>query len=152
MSESSLTSGSEARGKPSGQQTKFIIGGIVVVAVVAYLIFTSISGSTAYYLTIGELKAKGADVYGKSVRVAGMVDGDTIDYNVQDLTLKFEISDESGTLPVVYHGPRPDMLRDEAEAVIEGKYTENGVFQANNLLLKCPSKYEEAATEQAGQQ
>ncbi len=39
------------------------------------------------------------------------------------------------------------MLRDGAEAtVVEGRYIERGSFEANNLFLKCPSKYEEAAT------
>jgi cytochrome c-type biogenesis protein CcmE len=38
------------------------------------------------------------------------------------------------------------MLRDGAEAVVEGKYVEGDSFEASNLLLKCPSKYEEVAT------
>ena len=36
--------------------------------------------------------------------------------------------------------------QDEAEAIVEGRYIEGGSFEANNLLLKCPSKYEGAAT------
>jgi len=48
---------------------------------------------------------------------------------------------------VIYNAPRPDILRDGAEAtVVEGRYIERGSFEANNLFLKCPSKYEEAAT------
>jgi cytochrome c-type biogenesis protein CcmE len=56
------------------------------------------------------------------------------------------IADASGSLAVIYNGPRPDMLQDDAEAVVEGRYIEGGSFEADNLLLKCPSKYEEAAT------
>ena len=133
-----------------GSPTKFIVGGLVIVAVVAYLIFSSIGGSTAYYQTVAELKAMGTDAIGERVRVVGLVDGDTIDWDDRNLDLAFEIVDDSGRLPVTYHGVRPDMFQDEAEAVVEGALNEDGVFEANNLLLKCPSKYEESATVQAG--
>jgi cytochrome c-type biogenesis protein CcmE len=45
---------------------------------------------------------------------------------------------------VVYHGPKPDLLRDEAQAIITGKLDAEGMFEAEELLLKCPTKYEEA--------
>ena len=60
--------------------------------------------------------------------------------------LRFKLADDSGSLAVIYNGLRPDMLRDGAEAIVEGKYIEGEFFEANNLLLKCPSKYEDAAT------
>lgn len=133
---------------PAGnpRPTKFIVGGIVIVAVIAYLIVSSIGGSTAYYLTVAELQGKGPAAVGQKVRVSGIVDGSTIQYDAQNLILQFDIVDNSGRLPVIYHGPRPDMFQDQAEAVVEGKLNTNGVFEASNLLLKCPSKYEAAAT------
>jgi len=125
-------------------QSKFFIGGAIIVLTVGYLIVSSIGGSTAYYLTVEEVKAQGPSE--RTVRVAGTVVGETIEWNAQELMLKFNIADDSGSLAVTYNGPRPDMLRDGAEAVVEGKYTEGDSFEASNLLLKCPSKYEEAAT------
>ena len=125
-------------------RSKFFIGGTIIVLTVGYLIVSSIGGSTAYYLTVEEVKAKGPSE--RAVRVAGTVMGETIKWNAQELVLRFKIADDSGNLAVIYHGPRPDMLRDGAEAVVEGKYTEGESFEANNLFLKCPSKYEEAAT------
>ena len=50
---------------------------------------------------------------------------------------------------VVYQGARPDLLNDEAQAVVTGKLGEDGIFYAEELLLKCPTKYEEAVPEQA---
>jgi cytochrome c-type biogenesis protein CcmE len=38
------------------------------------------------------------------------------------------------------------MFQDGAEAVVEGKYTAGDSFEAHTLLLKCPSKYDEAAS------
>ena len=61
-----------------------------------------------------------------------------------ELHLTFSIQDETGTLPISYHGPQPDMLVDAVEAVAIGKYDAAGeVFVAEELLMKCPSKYEE---------
>jgi cytochrome c-type biogenesis protein CcmE len=134
------------RGKPANKQIKFIVGGLIIVLVIGYLIFTSIQGSTAPYLTVTDLRSRGPSVYERNVRVTGVIQGESIDWNAQDLILKFEIADERGSLPVVYKGLRPDMFQDGAQAVLEGRYTEMGTFEAHNLMLKCPSKYEEAAT------
>ena len=125
-------------------RSKFFIGGAIIVLAVGYLIVSSIGGSTAYYLTVEEVKTEGPSE--RTVRVAGNVIGETIEWNAQELMLRFNIADASGSLAVIYNGPRPDMLRDGAEAVVEGRYIEDGSFEANNLLLKCPSKYEGAAT------
>jgi len=52
-------------------------------------------------------------------------------------------------IPVVYIGPKPDLLRHEAQAIMTGEMGEDGVFYADELLLKCPTKYEEAVPEQS---
>ena len=146
MTDSFPMTETKQRGKPANKQTKFIVGGLIVVLVIGYLIVTSIQGATAPYLTVTELRSRGSSVYGRNVRVTGVIQGESIDWNAQDLILKFEIADEGGRLPVVYKGLRPDMFQDGAQAVVEGRYTEKGIFEAHNLVLKCPSKYEEAAT------
>lgn len=146
MTDSILMAETKQPGRSSKKQTKFIVGGLIVVLVIGYLIFTGVQGSTAPYLTVTELRGRGSSVYDKNVRVTGVIQGETIDWNAQDLILKFEIADEGGRLPVVYKGLRPDMFQDGAQAVVEGRYTGEGTFEAHNLMLKCPSKYEEAAT------
>jgi cytochrome c-type biogenesis protein CcmE len=51
-------------------------------------------------------------------------------------------------MKVVYVGPMPDLLRNEAQAIMTGHIGEDGVFYAEELLLKC-HRYEEAVPEQA---
>ena len=46
-------------------------------------------------------------------------------------------------LPIVFYGPRPDNFQRTASAIVEGELLENGSFEAETLLLKCPSRYEE---------
>ena len=52
-------------------------------------------------------------------------------------------------LPIVYNGEVPDLLKDEAQAIVIGHMGEDGIFYAEELQLKCPTKYEEALPEQS---
>jgi cytochrome c-type biogenesis protein CcmE len=123
--------------------TKFLIGGVVVAAVIGLLIATSFSGSTSDYLTIADAKKMGPDQT-RSVRVAGEIVADSVNWDTRNVHLTFQIKDDTGTLPISYHGPQPDMLVDAVEAVVIGKYNPTAqVFEADDLLMKCPSKYEE---------
>jgi len=156
------------------QRTKFIFGGVLILAAVIYLIASSTQASAEYFMTVDEVKADGASAVGKSLRLSGAVLGDTIQYDANTLTLTFEVAHVSGDnaeieaqgglaqvlfqavndpsrqhIKVVYIGPKPDLLRGEAQAIMTGKLGEDGVFHAEELLLKCPTKYEQAVPEQA---
>lgn len=134
----------QARGGAANKRAKFIIGGAIIAIAIVYLVFTATQSTAAYFLTVEELYDKGSSVYGRNVRVSGKVVGDSVDFNSRDLILRFEIVDESGAvLPVVFNGPRPDQMRHDAEAIVEGKY-DGTEFTAQELLLKCPSRYEES--------
>ena len=128
--------------RSGGKRRRLLIGGIVILVALGYLIYSAASGSAAYYVTIGEL-AEGGPTR-RNVRVSGNVVGESIVWEAREMRLQFEMVDDSGRLPVVYDGARPDMFRDEAEVVVEGKLGADGVFEARTMLLKCPSKYEEA--------
>jgi cytochrome c-type biogenesis protein CcmE len=122
---------------------KFVIGGVVVAVVIGVLIATSFSGSTSDYLTVAEVKALGPDQT-RNTRVSGEIVPDSVDWNTRELHLAFQIEDATGQLAISYYGPQPDMLVDAVEAVVVGKYDPTAqVFEAEELLMKCPSKYEE---------
>jgi len=154
---------------------KFVIGGILILGAVVFLIWSSTAATQEYFLTVNELDAKGSSIVDKNVRVSGAVIGDTIQYDAQSLTLTFEVAHVPGDnaaletegglaialheavidpsrarIKVVYVGPKPDLLRNEAQAIMIGRMGEDGIFYAQELLLKCPTRYEEAVPEQAG--
>lgn len=156
------------------QRNKFIIGGVLILAAVVYLIASSTHASAEYFMTVDELNAEGASAINRSVRLSGAVLGDTIQYDSSTLTLKFEVAHVPGDnaeierqgglaavlhaavtdpsrsrIQVQYEGVMPDLLRNEAQAIMTGKLGEDGVFYAEELLLKCPTKYEEAVPEQS---
>lgn len=154
---------------------KFVIGGLLILGAVVFLIVNATTGSAQYFMTVDELVAKGSDAVDKNLRVSGAVIGDTIQYDPQTLTLTFEVAhvpaeqaeleDEGGLaealhqavmdpsrsrMTVVYVGVKPDLLRHEAQAIVTGYLGADGVFHADELLLKCPTRYEEAVPDQAG--
>jgi len=154
---------------------KFIIGGFLILAAVIYLIVSSTQASAEYFMTVDEVHAEGENAIGKTLRVSGAVIGDTIQYNPQTLTLTFEVAHVTGDnseieaqgglaevlhqavtdptrsrLKVIYNGVKPDLLTNEAQAIMTGRLEADGVFYAEELLLKCPTRYEEAVPEQAG--
>lgn len=156
------------------QRNKFFIGGALILAAVVYLIVSSTKASAEYFMTVDELNAKGSSAVNQSVRLSGAVLGDTIQYDASTLTLTFDVAHVPGDndeiealgglavvlheavsdptrsrIKVVYEGVMPDLLRNEAQAIMTGKLGEDGVFHAEELLLKCPTKYEEAVPEQA---
>ena len=154
---------------------KFAFGGMLILGAVVFLIWTATASTSEYFLTINELHAKGGSIVDKNLRVSGAVIGDTIQYDAQSLTLTFEVAHVPGDnaqlategglaealhqavidpsrerMKVVYVGPKPDLLRNEAQAIVTGHLGADGIFYANELLLKCPTKYEQAVPEQAG--
>ena len=138
----------QVSGRAANKRIKFIIGGILIALAIVYLIVIGIQSTAAYFLTVDELYAKGEALENRTVRVAGLVDADTIDFNNRDLIINFDVTSETGQrMHVVFNGPKPDQMRHGADAIMEGEY--NGdVFVADSLLLKCPSRYEEGTIEE----
>ena len=129
-------------------RTKLLIVIILTAAAVALLVLSATLITAMYYVTVDELQQRRAELQGRGVRVSGFVVGDSVSFDAANLMLRFELQGEGGgVLPVSFHGPKPDQLRDGAEAVVEGKLVGDG-FDAGSVLLKCPSKYEEQGVSQ----
>ncbi|MGL4651292.1 MAG: cytochrome c maturation protein CcmE [Caldilineaceae bacterium] len=127
---------------------KFVIGGLLLIAVVIFLMVQATVTTGAYYMTVTEVAREGASLVGERVRVSGQVVAGSEDWQAREMTLRFRIQDEAGAeLPIVFFGPRPDNFQRAAEAIAEGTMLADGSFQANDLLLKCPSRYEEQPEE-----
>ena len=148
---------------------KFIAAGLVIAAAITYLIISATSNSAQYFLTVKELQDRKAEMAGRDVRVSGVVLGDTIEYDAPNLQLRFTIANVTGSqteidaqgglanalhlaatdptqpeLVVTYSGVRPDLLKNEAQAILTGRLQPDGSFKAGELLLKCPTRYEDS--------
>lgn len=138
-----------AQTKQKSGNLKFIVGGVVMLALVVVLIVYSTASTGAYYLTVAETLERAPTLTGQRVRVSGNVVDDSEDWRPQEMTLRFAVADESSDqqLTIVFYGPRPDNFQRAAAAIVEGELMSDGSFQADTLLLKCPSRYEEEPEE-----
>ena len=131
----------------TNKKIKFIVGGVVIVALIGYLIVSSISSEGAYFREVGEVLDQQTALTGKNLRVSGKVVTESVVYDAANLELNFKISDPTDVnkqIPIHFHGVQPDQIgRENTEAIVEGMLGPNGTVDANNLLLKCPSRYEE---------
>jgi len=169
------TVGTQVFAPRSGGRTKFLIGGLLIIGAVIFLAATSLNSLGQYFYTVDEIMAKGEALIGKNLRASGAVIGDSITYDPKTLIISFivanvsndnadveaagglakvlhlAVTDPNATrLRVIYIGAKPDLLKDEAQAIVTGKLGADGVFYADELLLKCPTRYEEAPPVQAG--
>jgi cytochrome c-type biogenesis protein CcmE len=118
-----------------------LVGAVIALAA-GFLIFNGLRSASVYYLTVSELKARGPAAYQQPARVAGTVKPGSIERLSGGLVVRFVLEDQSGSLPVEYRGVVPDIFGDYSEVVVEGRYTEPGLFVAKTLLAKCPSRFE----------
>ena len=126
----------------SGGKLKYIIGGLLILGAIAYVTISSFQTNAIYYLTLKELNVQRGSIINQPVRVNAPLDKSSIQFDDKTLTLKFNLTEDNLTLPVVYKGVKPDTFEQGESVVAEGKLGADGVLVASTILVKCPSKYE----------
>lgn len=132
------------------KKIKFIAGFAIIVVCLLTLVVSSSQKMSLYYLTVTELEAKEIEFVDKRIKLAGKVVPESIIKRDGNRTVEFQIWEPVGDQPgqfsntrtIQYSGVIPDTFRDEADVVLEGNVGSNGIFVAETLLAKCPSKYE----------
>ncbi|WP_428269373.1 cytochrome c maturation protein CcmE [Haliangium sp.] len=125
---------------------------VLTVAIVAGgigLVIASSSGDVQYYKMVDELMVEPDNWTGKTMKVHGWVEAGSIDERIsnQQVTRTFVLHNKGKRLEVEHKGPKPDTFKDLSEVVAEGQVVQKDgryVLVADNLMAKCPSKYEGA--------
>jgi cytochrome c-type biogenesis protein CcmE len=106
-----------------------------VAAVLAvFLLYTAVAGGSTPSLQPSDLRGRSERV-GLSGKVVTPVQRG-------ERTVRFRLRDVEGStsVPVRYSGTIPDLFRAGRDVHVEGKL-QDGVFVADRLTTKCPSKY-----------
>ncbi|HYO47474.1 MAG TPA: cytochrome c maturation protein CcmE [Gemmatimonadota bacterium] len=145
----------EQNSTPSRRRPKLgrLAIGIALVAVaLGYLVYAGTKDNLVYYYDVDEVQAAAAKTDGK-IRISGDVVEGSIAKDEKSREIRFSIrgvaadaaaSANAATIPVVYAGTVPDIFREGIQVVVEGRMGADGTFEAETLLAKCPSKYQEA--------
>ena len=120
---------------------RFAIGGAIILAALAYMIYGGMQQAIVYFVTPSELKAKEQSSADKFLRMGGMVVKGSLQKDLKDLTYRFELTDGSATFRVFFKGVPPDLFTEGKGAVVEGRIGADGVFQATTIMAKHAEEY-----------
>jgi cytochrome c-type biogenesis protein CcmE len=115
---------------------------LVIVIIVAALGYgaSAFVHSVTPYVTFDEARHAAA-----TVQVMGNLDKSSIRFGA-DKTIDFALTSKDGDkLPVSFAGTQPSDLKMASQVTAIGHY-DGAVFRADNLLVKCPSKYQGQTT------
>jgi len=127
--------------------TKFALAAAAIAPALTYLGYAGMQdgGLVQYHVPVDDY-IKDAHLHPLHVRLAGHVAKDGLTIGSGRLGAQFQLEGATGNLNVKYAGVVPDLFKAGCEVLVEGKEGADGAFHADNILTKCASKYDAAAT------
>ena len=127
---------------------------IVLILTIIYFVILAFDSSTVFYYKIDEL-SKANIKSTETIRVVGTLVDNSFEREKDSTTAVFSIQSEDGTniLTAHYEGVVPELFfNEQSEIVLEGKLNNKDnlndeYFKSQNIIVKCPSKYEEVQSE-----
>jgi cytochrome c-type biogenesis protein CcmE len=117
---------------------------IIMISVVAIVVGVG-AGDGSYSRNVSDVVGD-SEAIGERVRVTGTVIPGS--WDKKSSPMRFDIRDEGATsgpqIAVVYNGGVPSTFGDEVTAIITGVINADGVLESEDMITKCPSKYESA--------
>lgn len=123
------------------KKKRYLIGGLILVIVLGYLGFVAFQDSSTYYYTVDELLTDTELTTEQNVRVQGTVVVGSFQENDETREVRFVLTHNNYSVPVIYDGIIPDAFKEDNDAVVEGNIGKDGTFRAHTITVKCPSKY-----------
>ena len=114
---------------------------VLLVGAFGYLMYGGVEENLVYFLTPGELVAKGEKAIDRPVRLGGQVVPGSVQWDANALDLRFRVTDGSREVLVHSSGAPPQMFRAGIGVVVEGKYGRSGVFESHSLMVKHSNEY-----------
>jgi cytochrome c-type biogenesis protein CcmE len=121
-------------------RTKLLVAGAILAVAVGYLAYAGLRTGLSYFVEVDAFLAD-ALLHAQRVRLHGKVGPNDLRVNAAGKNASFKLVGQSGVVPVSYRGQVPDLLKADGEVVVEGRLDGDGVFQADQLMSKCASKY-----------
>tara|TARA_B000000460_G_scaffold238446_1_gene202145 strand:- start:2330 stop:2752 length:423 start_codon:yes stop_codon:yes gene_type:complete len=128
--------------------SKFLISIIILLSAFSYLAIIAFQSATVYSYTVSELKLASIEDGQSLIRVTGkLLPGSYLRLNDSPVA-EFMLTDGIENLDAMHSGVLPDLFfNDRSEIILEGTYASNGVFDSQRIIVKCPSKYESAESD-----
>ena len=122
------------------QRRLTVIGGsLAVLGLAAALVLNAMRDSIVFFSTPSMVAEKHIQP-GRRFRLGGLVQPGSLKRG-ENLSVTFQVSDSSASLPVSYKGILPDLFREGQGVVAEGAIDASGVFRADTVLAKHDENY-----------
>ena len=106
----------------------------------AALTLSAFSDNLVFFVSPSDLAKSGPS--GRQARLGGLVKQGTVEKSSGGQAgARFEVTDGSASIPVVYKGILPDLFREGQGVVVLGVQQPNGVFRASEVLAKHDETY-----------
>lgn len=117
---------------------KKTIIGLVLLVGFGSLLFMNFGKQVGGYMNFTEA----AETQANAHVVGTWVKEKSFSYDHQSNIFSFHMKDQAGKeLKVIYRDLKPANFEDAEQVVVEGKMLADGAFEAQHILVKCPSKY-----------
>ena len=115
-------------------------GGLAVLAAAAALVLNAFQSNLVFFFSPTQVLANEAP-HGKAFRIGGMVEAGSLKRQSDGLTVRFNVTDTAKTVPVVYTGILPDLVKEGKGVVAQGQLGTDGTFHATQILAKHDENY-----------
>ena len=117
-----------------------ILAGLAILGAVAALVLNAFQSNLVFFFSPTQVAA-GEAPQGKAFRIGGMVKEGSVQRETDGVTVRFVVTDTEQEMPVRYKGILPDLFKEGKGAVAQGRFGDDGIFVASEVLAKHDENY-----------
>ncbi len=125
---------------PRRKRLVAIAVGLAALGAATALVLNAFNSNLVFFFSPTQVAANEAPT-GRSFRIGGLVEVNSIQRETKGLTTRFVVTDLAKTIPVTYTGLLPDLFKEGKGVVAQGKLGADGIFRADQVLAKHDENY-----------
>jgi len=120
----------------------FLLVGLSVLGVAAWLVFQALGNNLSYFFSPTEV-VEGKAPEGHVFRLGGLVQPGSFrrEDKGQEVVARFVVTDNHQSVEVRYSGILPDLFQEGQGVIAQGRMGPDGVFMADEVLAKHDENY-----------
>lgn len=126
---------------PRRKRMLLVLSAVVGVALAAAFGLKAFQDNMLYYYSPTQIASGDVTLDDRRIRVGGLVVEGSIDRESGEMDVRFELSDGMEAVTVVHDGILPNLFREGQGIIAHGRFNDDGVFVADEILAKHDENY-----------